>query len=252
MSKLEKIFIAILLTILAACGGGSSTSSDNSNGVSGDNAMSDGDGNENTGNDMSGAGAIDLIDFSFNDMLDMVGGIDSFQPMNFDPATGLLIPSPGVTLTVTEVRVDASTITSTDVNSETGDVLSEDTTTFDEQSFTTFTPAPPQVSAVGGLTTNGQRFVNVGDTASIGTGLIDDSVVTCVLEERMDTFDLMDATSPFNVASGVFNDVVRIRCTQESPSGDVLNITYNYLARGVGQVFQRSIQPEGRILINQR
>lgn len=251
MNTLEKIFIAILLTTLAACGGGSSTSTDTSNGVSGGNTTGDG-GTENTGNDIGGTGAIDLIDFSFNDVLDVVGGVDSFQPMNFDPATGLLIPSPGVTLSVTEVRVDDSTITSTDVNSETGEVIEETTITFDQQSFTSFTPAPPQVSAVGGLTTNGQRFVNVGDTSSIGSGLIDGSVVTCVLEEQMDTFDLMEATSPFNVASGVFNDVVRIRCTQELENGEVLNITDNYLARGVGQVFQRSIQPGGRILINQR
>ena len=131
-------------------------------------------------------------------------------------------------------------------------MIEETTITFDQQSFTSFTPAPPQVSAVGGLTTNGQRFVNVGDTSSIGSGLIDGSVVTCVLEEQMETFDLMEATSPFNVASGVFNDVVRIRCTQESPNGEVLNITDNYLARGVGQVFQLSIQPGGRFLINQR
>ena len=86
--------------------GGSSTSGDISNDASADNTPCDAGSTENTGDDIGGTGAIDLIDFSFNDVLDMVGGIDLFQPMNFDPATGLLIPSPGVTLSATEVRVD--------------------------------------------------------------------------------------------------------------------------------------------------
>ncbi len=197
--------------------------------------------------------SIDIVDYIFDDRLDSVGGKDVFRPRSFDTTTGKLnVDLSKVDARFVSVRKDANTVLLTATNTVNNELITTSTVSIAEDRIVVFSPTLSEQPNADGLTTVMPRFVNVGDIFSIEMGLNSGEVETCVLEERFGTLDLTQETAPFDVATGVLNDVLRTRCTLTSENGDVISVIDDYYAYGSGVVFQRLLKPESLFAVMER
>ncbi len=91
------------------------------------------------------------------------------------------------------------------------------------------------------------RYANIGDTYidAVSTPPTNSPIAveqnaTCVLQEHLATFDLASATADIALASGVYDDVIRVQCVTSFISGTTKSphTTLNsYFAKGVGVIF---------------
>ncbi len=270
---LSSIVILSLSIVLGACGGGSggSGSSPDQNSSMADNNNSEvSDGNTTVdvddnllGQDLPNTGQFDLAEYFFENILDRVGASVMFPVNTFRQDTGERLFM-GTESTITRVVDENGSILETQTIAI--GTLEPDTTTLfrynigndaiEVISFEDEVANPPFLT---------QRFVNVGDvfqdvTATVffddmpGSISEDEGGLTvntrCTVVEQLDEFNLAEATGPFNLASGVFSDVLRVNCqmsivlTEEELNQIPDDVEFNpvisdadtYFAREVGEI----------------
>ncbi len=234
----NQFIFALLLLSMAACssgGGGANDDADNSG--SGDDTSMDDNGN-NTGNDDSddntsvNTGQFDLADYLFHDNTDTVGGSISYTLKVFSQETGNMI------LEDTEevARINDNTITFT----------------FAEQLNKSFIIGSSVIEEIlhdlDDISRDTQRFVDIGTTYMDATNTSgnDELMLTqnarCTVIEHLDSFDTSTATGMFALTSGVYQDVLNIRCITSFVSEDGTLAPHtdinHFFARGRGVIFQ--------------
>jgi len=241
--------ISILFTLvlfLSACGGGSSSSdsspdeNDNTPDTSED-VNTDVTDNDNNNNDddttppTNTSGTYDLTEYLFHDNLDVVGGSISYAIESYDRTTGEQLYG-GIEVTEEFFKQDANTVV------QRADSSSEPTHTYEIKPTTII----ETVHGADDTTRTQTRFVSVGDTyldadylSSFGDNSIDQNA-TCTVLDHLDSFNLATATGSFNLASGTYNDVLKVHCV----TSFITNGTYSphtdlehYFAKDIGIIF---------------
>ncbi len=91
-----------------------------------------------------------------------------------------------------------------------------------------------------------KRFISVGDTildADFTSALGDTSInqnATCIVLEHFDSYDLATAAANYNLASGVYNDVLKLECITSFVSNGIVSPhtkLRSYHAKNIGVIF---------------
>ena len=223
----SKFLFSLTVIFLTACGGGGGGSSGNTD-ASGSDDSGDGSGDLTTDE-------FDLTTYLFHQNLDLVGGRISYPVKLYS-------------------KGDGSELLSSIEKVEEYEKTSEDTVVFSESSSSepenTFRIGDATVQeTVHGLddqTRDIQRFINVGTkymdadaTTGIGT-----QNASCILIEHLDSFDLSTATGDFNLASGVYDDVLHVQCITGFVTNDTVSAhtdIHHYFAKDIGLILNEGV-----------
>ena len=224
MMKKNILFRAIILSssmlVISACGGGGS--SDNNEASSGN----------------SSNGKYDLTEYIFHRNLDLVGEIYSY-PVKLYSKTDGTEQYAGIELGEIYEKISEDTVTFR----ESGSSVPENTFLINESTIL------ETVHALNNQSRDLQRFVDVGTKymdADATTALAEQNAI-CTVMEHLDTFDLSTATDNYNLASGVYEDVLHVHCiTSFVIDGNLAPHTdlHHYFAKDIGPIFN-----EGTVLI---
>ena len=210
MTKLKHLTIGYLLTILlSACGGGG-----------------DG-GGDSAGNNNNGAGQYDLVDYFFHENLAVTNSTVSYTVSAYSKDTGEQLiqytddfeKTADDTIVWTSSGEPASTFVITDSR-------------IDETVHSALDAPRPN-----------QRFVDVGTEYMDATASLPpfgDQNARCTVTAHHDSIDLATKTDAYNLASGIYNDVLEINCITsfiiEGNLAEHTNLNH-YFARNIGLVF---------------
>lgn len=296
MYILRNVLVTCALFLLAACGGGSSNSTvstaieeniDDSNGQQNQNEVGNDQGDNASDNqdditDSISVGPFDLADYLFSDNLDTVGGINIFAQRLFDADTGTETPLVSTRVgnfdfeevlggfRFEQTRIGENRIIEGFETADVDEIDEQSAYTINEMTIGFASDVSDIFAGEFGFinfATPGvlelQRFVSVGDVVfEFEFSLIEvenqlPSRIICELTDSASSFDLSDAVNPFNIASGVFEDVIAMSC-----SADITDLTtgqrtrfsteITYFAKGIGPVFGTLTEfiPDERIGIN--
>ena len=222
------IFLFSLTVIfLSACGGGGGGNSD-TNGDSGKDNSDGGSGDVTIGE-------YDLTTYLFHQNLDLVGGKISYLVKFYSKGDGA------------EIFPSIETVEEYEKTSEDTIVFRVSTSSEPENTFLIKdTTVQETVHTLENQTRDFQRFVEVGtkymDADAITT--IGTQNASCTLIEHLDSFDLSTATGNYNLASGVYDDVLHVQCiTGFVANGTVVAHTniHHYFAKDIGLIFNEGI-----------
>ena len=223
----SKFLFSLTVIFLSACGGGGGGNSD-TNGDSGIDNSGGGSGNVTFGE-------YDLTTYLFHQNLDLLGGKISYLVKLYSKGDGEEISPSIETMEEYEKTSEDTVVFRVSTSSEPKNTFLIKDTTVQET-----------VHALNNQTRDFQRFVEVG------TKYIDADAITaigtqnasCTLIEHLDSFDLSTATGGYNLASGVYDDVLHVQCI----TGFVTNATvvahtdiHHYFAKDIGLILNEGI-----------
>jgi|GEM_PF-5115970 len=245
-NTLKLTTFALMVALTTACGGsGSSSSSTASNDNDGGTGASEsggsasgGGGDETTGSGGAVSGNYDLSEYIFPSAVLSNGGEVSFVEKSYskDAATeGFAI------------SLDRSFSNNNgDIDEYSSGELYRTHVIGNSQIVETFhDPVMSRTSA---------RYANIGDvymdattTAASGGIFAAEQNATCELEAHLDSFDLSTATGDQALTSGVYEDVLQVKCVTSFVANSVKSphtTLTSYFAKGTGVIFN-----EGNVII---
>ncbi|MBL4709364.1 MAG: hypothetical protein JKY48_13085 [Flavobacteriales bacterium] len=233
--------VLLAASVLTACGGGG--------GGSGAILPVVGGGDNDTPGTVTSSGEFDLADYFFHNNLDMPGGSLTFEQRTFFQETGEEFPFSITNQLVREgdtITLSASTQLPGTEEPRVARVYTITSSTIERTFF--------NLDGEVGRSDSGQRFVDIGETyldmnTSTNFGTDEETGeeailltnVKCSLVEHFDTFDLSLATGQFNLASGVFNDVVQINCVVRAIDPDTGEVIVMGILTEIDQYFDRDV-----------
>lgn len=220
MKMFHIILFVFVMNLVTACGGGGAGDNTSVNDSSSEDTSL-----EDTSSDGSARGAIDLVDYLFDDNLDTVGDKVSYKVNIYSMDTGeVMFSGLSEDWEKTKVNTYVSSVADSPANTfAVGENIIVET-----------------VHGSPDLYRDMKRYVDVGEKymdATADTPLLGEQNASCVVEKVLSSYDLSTATGSHNIVSGIYNDVLEVKCvTKLVGSNAVLADMYHYFARGVGAI----------------
>ena len=226
----SRIQFGLIAIFISACSGGSGGDSNNTEDT------------ESNGSEGSSSvvtiGQYDLTTYLFHQNLDLVGGKVSYEIKLYSKVDGTDY-FPSLMIEEEYEKVSEDTV----IFKTNGSIEPENTFQIKDSTI------QETVHTLENQTRDIQRFVDIGTKHldADGESILGAQNASCTLIEHLDSFDLRTATGSFNLASGVYDDVLHIQCITGLIVDDAVvphTDLHHYFANNFGPILT-----EGTILL---